>query len=130
MTLLNCAAMDFTGEVVLNVEPSGRYSGIGLATGTPRSVRSLDINDIVSMTVEQHGQIDLLKVDVEGAEGPILRGITDSALGSVRHIAVEGRDIPIGRLIAAGFSSIRHRSGVYWFCRPDLSRSDDAATKS
>lgn len=113
----NAAVMDYQGEVELNVEPSGRYSGIGFVGGSPRNVPCVGIEDLIREVVAVSGPVDLLKVDIEGAEGLVLGRMTPSTLAMVNVIAVEGNAFPIAKLTSAGFTHNQHFSGVHWFKR-------------
>lgn len=115
--LINAAVMNYDGSVELGVEDTGRYSGIGLSSERTEIVRCIDVNALIDETVQSYGRIDLMKVDVEGAEGPILRGVTEAGYAAIGRIAVEGEDIPYSRLEDVGFKHRKHASGVHWFGR-------------
>lgn len=118
-TLTEAAVMDYDGEVTFLTEPTGRYSGVARREGTPMTYHCVDINRLLDETAQRHGRIDLMKIDIEGAEGVVLSAMTDEAYSSIDRIAVEGDDFPLQRLAAAGFQHTVHRSGVHWFQRAD-----------
>ena len=116
--LRRAAVMDYEGTVELQVEPSGRYSGIDFRGGAPRTVACVDAERLVQELVDDAGCIDLLKIDIEGAERAVLERLSPQSLARVRTLAVEGEEIPFARLEVAGFAHRVHPSGVHWFSRP------------
>jgi FkbM family methyltransferase len=77
------------GRVAFGVESTGRYGGVGLATGESIEVECVRCNDIVEALLLEHGQIDIFKADVEGYEERILRGLEPALLRRMRKIFVE-----------------------------------------
>lgn len=57
-----------TGDVEFGVEPTGRYGGIGLETGSTIQVHARDVNDVLEEVLAAEGRIDVLKIDTEGLE--------------------------------------------------------------
>jgi FkbM family methyltransferase len=78
-----------SGEVDFGVDRAGRYGGIGRDTGHTIRTRARAIAELVDECVERWGRIGLLKLDVEGAEIPILRALDRERLERVDAIAVE-----------------------------------------
>jgi FkbM family methyltransferase len=69
----------------------GRYGGIRSKSARKLTVRTFDENDILRDILARHGKIDVLKIDVEGAEGELLRYIHPDTAARIRNILVEGR---------------------------------------
>lgn len=120
--MINAAVMNYSGTVDLGVEATGRYSGIAFTGGQVQTVECLHINSLVHEALATNSRINLVKVDVEGAEGPILRGLSDELFERIDALAIEGEDIPFERMVDLGFLHHRHASGVHWFQRPGDAR--------
>jgi hypothetical protein len=52
------------GRIRFGVEPTGRYGGIGVETGSYITVDCLDINDVLDRVLAKYGSIDILKMDI------------------------------------------------------------------
>lgn len=111
------AVMNYEGTVEFNVEETGRYSGLASRYGDRCIFHAFDIDELVSEVIERHGIIDLVKVDIEGAEGLVLQAISRKRYESIRGLAIEGDRIPWGLLAEMGYSCTSHMSGVHWFAR-------------
>jgi FkbM family methyltransferase len=83
------AVADRTGDVTFGVEPTGRYGGIGVETGEDITVRCVHVNDVLGEVVAQCGEIDVLKIDTEGAEEATVRAIRPDLLDRIRAIYLE-----------------------------------------
>lgn len=100
------------GEVDFGLDTSGRYGGIGRETGRLVKVRARAIADVVDDCLDRWGRIELLKIDVEGAELPILHALDPERLSLVDAIAVE-HDGPLpDDLPLSGFSH-RRRADIH-----------------
>jgi FkbM family methyltransferase len=53
------------GTANFGVDQTGRYGGIDRVFDESFSVECLDVRDVVDATLEHHGRIDILKIDVE-----------------------------------------------------------------
>lgn len=125
--VINAAVMDYDGAVDLGVEETGRYSGIAFNGGEVQTVKCVDINALVREALTASSRIDLVKIDVEGAEGAILRGLNDRLYEHIDAIAVEGEDVPFEHLANLGFQHSLHQSGVHWFSRTVVPRGGPVA---
>jgi FkbM family methyltransferase len=96
------------GEVEFGLDDSGRYGGIGRDTGRTITVPALGIRDLLDDCLSRWGRIGLLKVDVEGAEIPILRALDEQRLARVDAIAVEHDGELPDDLPLSGFDARRH----------------------
>jgi FkbM family methyltransferase len=83
------AVADVDGEVEFGVEPTGRYGGIGVETGSSLRVRCRSINAVVQEVLEREGRIDLIKLDTEGAEEPTIRAIEPRYLDRIGAFYLE-----------------------------------------
>lgn len=90
-TLNPYAVGDTEGEVEFGIEPSGRYGGIGLATGRSIVVRCRSINSVLEDVLARETKIDLLKIDTEGAEERTVRAIDTAYLERIGAIYLEAR---------------------------------------
>ncbi len=91
-TLAEVAVADFDGELSFLVEPTGRYSGIDNTRGEEQRVPCVNANRVLQEIIRTHGRIDLLKVDVEGAEAMFMPKLTPQILEKIGLIYLEGRD--------------------------------------
>lgn len=79
------------GQVEFGIEPTGRYGGIGVATGSTINVECLHINDVLESVLLEAGSIDILKIDTEGAEIATVEAIDQSLARRIRRIFLEAR---------------------------------------
>ena len=76
-------------EVKFGIEKTGRYGGIDVKTGNYISVACLDINEVLENILSKEQQIDILKLDIEGAELKTVAAIKQSFLKRIKHIYIE-----------------------------------------
>ena len=88
-TLGQVAVSDVRGKVEFGIEESGKLGGIGLETGRSIQVESVHIMDILDPLLSRHRVIDCLKVDTEGSEESILKGIDSDCWKYIRSLNVE-----------------------------------------
>jgi FkbM family methyltransferase len=79
------------GTAEFGWEPTGRYGGIGLKTGSYISVPSVDSNSVIRSIIEDHGRIDVLKIDIESLEKEIVERLPLDLLEKIDRIYVEKR---------------------------------------
>lgn len=79
------------GDVEFGVEPTGRYGGIGIATGQTARFPMRDVNDCLAEILSQPGikRIDILKTDIEGYDVPVLQHIRPEFLNCIDRIYAE-----------------------------------------
>lgn len=95
-TLDRSAVADAAGEVEFGTEPTGRYGGIGLDHATSITVPCRAIADVLDEVLAEHGRIDLLKIDTEGAEARTLAAIRPDQAERIAAVAVESvEDLPV-----------------------------------
>jgi FkbM family methyltransferase len=94
-TLTEAAVWDRDGEVEFGVEPTGRYSGIGVTAPERISVECVAIGRVLERVLEQEGRIDVLKVDTEGAEVDTVAAIRPDLLDHVGTIYFETTERPV-----------------------------------
>jgi FkbM family methyltransferase len=87
--LREAAVAEREGRVRFGVEESGRYGGIGVATGRSIEVDCIGINEVLEQVLSVHPVIDVLKIDTEGTELDIVRGIRSELLRRVRTLYLE-----------------------------------------
>lgn len=85
------AVSDENAEVKFGIESTGRYGGIDVKTGNYISVTCLDINDVLEDILSKEQQIDILKLDTEGAEIKTVVAIKQSFLKRIKHIYIEAQ---------------------------------------
>ncbi len=83
------AVSDENAEVKFGIESTGRYGGIDVKTGNYISVACLDINEVLENILSKEKQIDILKLDIEGAELKTIAAIKPSFLKRIKHIYIE-----------------------------------------
>lgn len=88
-TLEQVAVGPTDGEVQFDWEETGRYGGVGAATGQTITVKSRNSTTVLEEVVAAHGQIDVLKIDIEGLEDAVVTGIPQSLARHIRKIYVE-----------------------------------------
>ncbi|MBJ7339074.1 FkbM family methyltransferase [Mycolicibacterium sp.] len=77
------------GEVQFGWEDTGRYGGVGVATGKTITVPCVKSRSVLEDVVGRHGRIDVLKADIEGLEGAIVADIPEDLARSIGKIYVE-----------------------------------------
>jgi FkbM family methyltransferase len=88
-TLEQVAVGPADGEVEFGWEETGRYGGVGAATGRTIVVASRNSTNVLEELVSRHGRIDVLKVDIEGLEDAVITGIPDTLARHIRKLYVE-----------------------------------------
>jgi FkbM family methyltransferase len=78
-----------TGTVRFGWEPTGKYGGVGRETGRTIEVPCRDSNAVLTEIIERHGQIDVLKIDVETLEKVLVERIPNNILPKIRRLCVE-----------------------------------------
>lgn len=81
-----------SGSVSFNVEPTGRYGGIGVATAEAITVMCKDINEVLSTVLDTESHVDLLKIDIEGLEVGVVESIDRAYLPRIHTICFEWAD--------------------------------------
>jgi len=91
------ALATFDGRTRFGLEETGRYGGIGVAAPATIEVRCRSATGALEEVLAAEGEIDLLKLDVEGIELDLLRGLPGSVLEGIRaiHIETEVPDNPL-----------------------------------
>jgi FkbM family methyltransferase len=84
------AAVGLTeGEVQFGWEATGRYGGVGVATGNTITVPCVSSRKVIADVIAKHGRIDVLKADIEGLEGEILKDLPEELLRKINKIYLE-----------------------------------------
>jgi len=81
-----------SGSVSFNIEPTGRYGGIGVATDEAITVTCKDINEVISAILDTESHVDLLKIDIEGLEVGVVEAIDRVYLPRIHAICFEWAD--------------------------------------
>ncbi|WP_448459110.1 FkbM family methyltransferase [Mycolicibacterium elephantis] len=79
------------GTVQFGWEPTGRYGGVGQATGDYIAVSCRRTRDILEEVISRHGQIDVLKIDIETMEEAVISDIPCALASKIRKVYVEHR---------------------------------------
>ncbi len=93
-TLFEAAVAAAAGPVSFGVEDTGRYGGIGVATGRTIELSSVGINEVLHDALAKHERIDVLKIDTEGTELELLAAVRPELLGRVRAVYLETSERP------------------------------------
>lgn len=105
------------------LETSEQSSAATLERGLDEAggVRTLDVaTTTLGELVDRHGDIDLLKIDIEGAEFPVFDEVSDETLSRIRrvvgeiHVHVEDDAALRERLVSAGFEVTLRRSPFFY----------------
>ena len=83
------ALATFDGRAEFGLEETGRYGGIGVPAGKTIEVACRSATGALEEVIAAEGEIDLLKLDVEGIELDLLRSLPGSVLERIRAIHVE-----------------------------------------
>jgi FkbM family methyltransferase len=96
------------GRVSFGVESSGRYGGITRPYKDRIEVPCRRANNELQRILRRHQQIDVLKIDVEGMEEPILRSFGHPELAAISQILAEcdGRNITLPKFDFSQYLSI------------------------
>jgi FkbM family methyltransferase len=87
--VVQAAVADRAGRVTFGVEDTGRYGGIGVATGRDIEVECLEINEVLAGVLEDHVRINVLKLDTEGTELSTVEAIRPEHLRRIDTIYFE-----------------------------------------
>ena len=79
------------GDVDFGWEETGRYGGVGVATGHSITVPCLSSRQVIEDVLSRHDHIDVLKVDIEGLEQAVVDDLPESVLRRIEKIYVEFR---------------------------------------
>jgi FkbM family methyltransferase len=88
-TVRQVAVAATPGQAEFGVEESGRYGGIGVATGRSIAVDCVGVNDVLEEVLDSHSAVDVLKIDTEGTELEIVGAIRPELLRRVRTLYLE-----------------------------------------
>ncbi|MDC0166173.1 FkbM family methyltransferase [Gammaproteobacteria bacterium] len=77
------------GFVQFGILDSGRYGGVGLDTGNLIEVPAKSASSVLNEIISQHGEIDVLKIDVENLESEILESLDASILSKIKLMFIE-----------------------------------------
>lgn len=139
--IVNVAVSDKAGEVLLYEGPSSN-SGATSIMASRRSANSIKVRAAPIMSLlspEEIAQISLIKIDIEGAEGPVLRDLLDhiDQFPKLLAFAVEansdeddGWPAIFDRFLAAGFSAFRVKQNYDWASIVDEQRVEPVAIRS
>lgn len=109
------AVSDTSGTFKFNAEPVGRYGGLLTDEYTAPvvnviDVEVIDINAALESVLAREPRIDVLKVDTEGTEIPIVKAIRPDLLARIDEIVLEAT-VP-EPLFPGQFTQTGHASGV------------------
>jgi FkbM family methyltransferase len=102
------------GEVQFGWEPTGRYGGVGRPTGNYIDVRCRRSRDILEDVINRHGQINILKVDIETMEEAVIGDIPSLF---ARHIDKVYVEYNFAKNPLAGTHLLRQRGPIAQFFR-------------
>lgn len=100
--LFENAVFNKSGKVEFNVEPTGRYCQLVDIMPDPNQknaieVDCLNINDILEDLIKKENRIDLIKIDIEGAEQTVIAAIDKKYFSNIKEIVYEtNTDPPTG----------------------------------
>lgn len=109
------AVSDVSGTFQFNAEPVGRYGGLITDAYTEPVVNVIDvevieINAALESVLARESRIDVLKIDTEGTEIPIVKAIRPDLLERIDEIVLEARVAE--PLLPGRFSQTDAASGV------------------
>lgn len=109
------AVSDVSGTFGFNAEPVGRYSGLVNDAYTEPvvnviDVEVIDINSVLESVLAREPRINVLKIDTEGTELPIVKAIRPDLLTRIDEIVLEAAAPE--PLFPGLFSQTGHAGGV------------------
>jgi FkbM family methyltransferase len=87
--LTEAAVGTANGTVAFGWESTGRYGGIGKATGRQLAVPCLDSNEALVSIIARHGGVDILKIDIETLERELTERLPRDTARCIDRIYVE-----------------------------------------
>ena len=87
--LNEAAVADRSGTLEFGVETTGRYGGLDVETGQTIKVECIHINDVLKRVLRENKRIDILKLDIEGAEIATMNAIHTEHLKRINVIFFE-----------------------------------------
>ncbi|MGU3500130.1 FkbM family methyltransferase [Mycobacterium sp. C31M] len=88
-TLQEVAVGAADGEVEFGFEETGRYGGVNAELGNSLTVTCVNSQQILRDVIEKHGQIDILKIDIEGLEAAVIGNIPVDVAQKIDKLYVE-----------------------------------------
>ncbi|MGK2865732.1 MAG: FkbM family methyltransferase [Mycobacterium sp.] len=88
-TLQEVAVGAVAGEVEFGWEETGRYGGVNAELGNSLTVTCVNSQQILRDVVAKHGHIDILKIDIEGLEAPVIGNIPVDLARNIKKLYVE-----------------------------------------
>jgi FkbM family methyltransferase len=135
LRVMNCAISDSNDPITFYVskDHSEKSSIVAKSAGDDSAAHTVESKTLDDVIIENKlDKINLLKVDIEGAELPMIRSLSDNTLEKIDQITIEFHDFTgamskkdvtrtVRRLESAGFRSIKFSvSNKDWlFYRPD-----------
>ncbi|MGW0162685.1 FkbM family methyltransferase [Mycobacterium sp. NPDC003323] len=119
-TLQEVAVGAVAGEVEFGFEESGRYGGVNAEFGSSLTVTCVNSQQVLRDVIDKHGQIDILKIDIEGLEAAVIANIPVDLARNIKKIYVEYLfdENPL-----AETHTLRHYGGISQIIRrPDVGR--------
>jgi FkbM family methyltransferase len=103
-----------TGSVEFGWEETGRYGGIGRPLGKSMQVPCVDSNEVLDKVIMRHGNVDILKIDIEALEPDLVERLPRSLARCIKRIYVESK---FSRNPLAQTHSYRQRGSMATFSR-------------
>lgn len=90
-TLVQSAVSDVSGPQTFGIEDTGRYGGIGVATGKTITVPCVHIDEALRAALRTFPRIDVLKIDTEGVEVQTVKAIDKALLPHIQNVYIEAQ---------------------------------------
>jgi len=113
--LNECAVGTKEGTMSFGIEESGRYGGIGVPHAEQIQIPCHRGDVELGRILQLHDSIDVLKVDIEGMETPLLRSIDEQKLGTIGKIFAE---CECSELLLPGFECSQYLSVASFHRKP------------
>lgn len=88
-TLQQVAVGASAGEVEFGFEETGRYGGVNAEFGNSLTVTCVEAQQVLRDVVDKHGQVDVLKIDIEGLEAAVIDNIPADLAQKIKKLFVE-----------------------------------------
>jgi FkbM family methyltransferase len=121
LTIVNKCVSNNSDNLLIGIEPTGRYSGIDcLDSGVVAEYPSIGINELIHKFLFNFKFVELIKIDCEGAEHLFINKITISNLKKIKNIIIETSNFDDSYLLNNGFIKNiiyleNKNSGVYLY---------------
>lgn len=127
-TAINVAIAGFSGNIELQLNKNRCATvekQLKEAYSVKISVKSITLDDLISLYLDKNERIDLVKMDIEGSEFTVLRSLSDESLQKIGMFTVEYHDF-LDKSLHSDFIDVDKKliSKGFWRIRWSLDNTD------